>query len=76
MILRLKKYLMLAAAAFLGWSSAAQVVDYGPKNGVMSFEDGTAPAIAGSRSSVTISDLHYKLGTHALLWHWRRPCAY
>ena len=76
MILRLKKYLMLAAAAFLGWSSAAQVVDYGPKNGVLSFEDGTAPAIAGSRSSVTISDLHYKLGTHSLLWQWRRPCAY
>ena len=75
MILRLKKFLILAAAAFLGWSAAAQVVDYGPENGVLSFEDGTAPAIAGSRSSLTISDLHYKLGTHSLLWQWKRPAA-
>ncbi|MGM9736426.1 MAG: chondroitinase family polysaccharide lyase [Candidatus Cryptobacteroides sp.] len=71
---RPRSIISIVAAAFLGWSAVAQVADYGPENGVLSFETGVAPASCGRHSSLELSDLHYKLGTHSLSWKWNRPC--
>lgn len=70
-----KTYIALAAAAFLSFGAAAQSVDYGIDNGVLSFENGTSPAVPGRHSSVSVSGLHYKLGTHSLEWSWKRAGA-
>lgn len=63
--------ILIAATALLTQSAVAQVADYGPENGVLSFEDGTSPAEAGKKSSVSVSGLHAKLGTRSLLWEWK-----
>lgn len=75
MYLCLRKYAILAAALIISLSLAAQVVDYGSQNGVLSFENGTAPALAGKHTTLEVSDLHYKLGAHSLLWEWKRSSA-
>lgn len=49
-------------------------VDYAPETGVISFE--TMPeGVSAARSSVSISDAHYKLGAHSLQWKIRKSGA-
>lgn len=66
---------ILAATVLLSMNAVAQVADYGQENGVLSFENGTSPAVPGSKSRLAVSDLHAKLGTNSLLWEWKRPGA-
>ncbi len=62
----------LLAAMFLAAEAAAGVVDYGADRGVLSFEDSAFPAVPGRHSSLSLSPLHFKLGSHSLEWKWRR----
>lgn len=64
---------ILAATVLLSMNAVAQVADYGQENGVLSFENGTSPAVPGRKSQLTVSDLHAKLGTKSLLWEWKCP---
>lgn len=69
----LKLALSLVFAAFFSIAAVADVVDYDANFGVLSFEQGTFPAVAGRHSSISQSSLHYKLGSHSLEWTWNRP---
>lgn len=42
---------------------------------ILSFEEGTAPAVADRNSSVAVSDAHFKHFAHSLRWTWRREGA-
>ena len=64
---------MLSALA-LFFPAGAKVVDFTPETGILSFEDGTAPALSG-KSSLSVSDEHYKLGNKSLRWEWKKPGA-
>lgn len=66
----------LAASVLLCGRSEAQVADYGQANGVLSFEDGTAPAACSKGSSLSISREHAKLGSSSLEWNWKNEKAY
>jgi len=66
----------LAASVLLCGRSEAQVADYGQANGVLSFEDGTAPAACSKGSSLSISREHAKLGVSSLEWNWKNEKAY
>ena len=62
----------IISALALIFSAGARVVDFNPATGVLSFENGTDPAVAGRASSLSVSDRHYKLGGHSLLWEWKK----
>lgn len=62
----------IISALALIFSAGARVVDFNPATGVLSFENGTYPAVAGRASSLSVSDRHYKLGGHSLLWEWKK----
>ena len=64
--------IILAASVLLSGRSEAQVVDYGLANGVLSFEDGTAPAQSSKGSALSVSQEHSKLGISSLKWDWRK----
>ena len=68
--------MILAASVLLCGRSEAQVADYGMVNGVISFEDGTAPAVCSKGSRLTTSNEHAKLGTQSLKWDWKTSGAY
>ena len=68
--------MILAASVLLCGRSEAQVADYGMVNGVISFEDGTAPAVCSKGSRLTTSNEHAKLGTQSLKWDWKASGAY
>ena len=68
--------IILAASVLLSGRSEAQVVDYGLANGVLSFEDGTAPAQCSKGSALSVSQEHSKLGTSSLKWDWRKNDQY
>lgn len=70
-----KIYISLALGVLISSAAAAQPVDYGLDHGVLSFENGTSPTVPGRHSSVRVSGLHYKLGTHSLEWNWKRAGA-
>ena len=74
---RFRFLIILLAASALFWSRAeAQVADYGKENGVFSFENGPAPAMASKGSVLSISKDHNKLGEHSLMWEWNRKGTY
>ena len=60
--------LMLSVSAF---KAEAGPVDFGIRNGVLSFEEGTSPVSARSKSQLGISSLHNKLGEKSLEWSWK-----
>ena len=66
---------LIAASALFSLRAEAQVADYGSGNGIFSFESGTESAYSGKGSSLSISDEHYKLGSHSLMWEWDSPKA-
>ena len=66
---------ILAAFALLTTEAKAQVVDYGPANGILSFEESTKPVKGIKGSVISISDDHAKLGTNSLKWEWKRKGA-
>ena len=68
--------IILAASVLLSGRSEAQVVDYGLANGVLSFEDGTAPAQCSKGSALSVSQEHFKLGISSLKWDWRKNDQY
>ena len=68
--------IILAASVLLSGRMEAQVVDYGLANGVLSFEDGTAPAQCSKGSALSVSQEHSKLGTSSLKWDWRKNDQY
>lgn len=68
--------IILAASVLLSGRSEAQVVDYGLANGVLSFEDGTAPAQCSKGSALSVSQEHSKLGISSLKWDWRKNDQY
>ncbi len=70
-----KSILSLLSAVLFSLTAIADAVDYDAGHGVLSFEQGTAPVIAGKHSCVSQSSLHYKLGSHSLEWTWDRPGA-
>jgi len=65
--------LLLAASSL--FSAEAQVVDYGQKNGVFSFENDTEGVTATKRSVLSISEDHSKLGHKSLRWEWKKSGA-
>ncbi len=65
-------FILVIAALLFSAGASAQVVDYGPERGVLSFEESVSPALPGKGSSLSVSPLHYKLGTHSLLWKWKK----
>ena len=68
--------IILAASVLLSGRSEAQVVDYGLANGILSFEDGTAPAQCSKGSALSVSQEHSKLGISSLKWDWRKNDQY
>ena len=68
--------IILAASVLLCGRTGAQVADYGLLNGVMSFEDGTAPAVCSRSSRLSVSGEHSKLGTQSLRWDWKAKESY
>ena len=68
--------IILAASVLLCGRSEAQVADYGLVNGVMSFEDGSAPGVCSKGSELSLTDEHAKLGTQSLKWNWKKSGAY
>ena len=68
--------IILAASVLLCGRAEAQVADYGLANGVMSFEDGTAPAVCSKGSELSVTDEHAKLGNQSLKWDWKKSGAY
>lgn len=64
---------MLAASSL--FSVEAQVVDYGQKNGIFSFENDTEGATSTRRSVLSISEEHSKLGNKSLKWEWKKSGA-
>ncbi len=66
---------VLAAFALLTTEAKAQVVDYGPANGILSFEENTKPVKGIKGSAISISDDHAKLGNNSLKWEWKRKGA-
>jgi len=69
------RIIILAASILICMGAEAQVVDYGNKHGVFSFETGTTPATVSKGSRVTVSKDHSKLGDHSLKWEWKRKNA-
>ena len=68
--------ILLAASVLLSGRSEAQVVDYGLKNAVLSFEDSVDPAICSKGSELSISQEHNKLGMSSLKWEWTKNKSY
>ena len=68
--------IILAASVLLSGRMEAQVVDYGLANGVLSFEDGTAPAQCSKGSALSVSQEHSKLGISSLKWDWKKNDQY
>ena len=68
--------IILAASVLLSGRMEAQVVDYGLANGVLSFEDGTAPAQSSKGSALSVSQEHSKLGSSSLKWDWKKKDQY
>ena len=66
----------LAASVLLCGRSEAQVADYGIANGVLSFEEGTAPAVCSKGSELSLSSEHAKLGANSLKWEWKTDKAF
>jgi len=66
--------IILLAASSL-FSVEAQVVDYGQKNGVFSFENDTEGVTTTKRSVLSISEDHSKLGHKSLRWEWKKSGA-
>lgn len=62
--------IILAASSLI--SVEAQVVDYGPTNGVFSFEESSEGISASRHSETAISGLHSKLGHKSLEWTWKK----
>lgn len=69
------RLLTVVLAASMLSSVEAQVVDYGQANGVYSFEESTEGIICSSRSFISISDEHAKLGSKSLSWKWKKQGA-
>lgn len=70
-----KSIISLLACCLFAYGVEAQVVDYGQANGVFSFEKDVEGATASTRSSVSISDEHSKLGHKSLKWEWKKKGA-
>ena len=66
----------LAASVLLCGRSEAQVADYGIADGVLSFEEGTAPAVCSKGSELSLSSEHAKLGANSLKWEWKTDKAF
>ena len=66
----LKALCTLSTLALI-FSASAKVVDFAPESGVMSFEDETWP-VSSSKSAVSTSDTHSKLGQNSLKWEWKK----
>lgn len=62
-------FLLVASSLY---SVEAQVVDYGQKNGVFSFENDTEGVTATKHSVLSISEEHSKLGRKSLRWEWNK----
>ena len=67
-----KSIISLLACCLFAYGVEAQVVDYGQANGVFSFENDVEGVTASTRSSVSISDEHSKLGHKSLKWEWKK----
>ena len=67
-----KSIITLLACCLFASGVEAQVVDYGQANGVFSFESDVEGVTSSSRSSVSISDEHSKLGHKSLKWEWKK----
>lgn len=65
----------LATSVLIFTDAGAQVVDYGFKNGIFSFEGTAGPATTSGHSSISSSQEHAKLGTNSLKWEWKRKGA-
>lgn len=68
--------IILAASVLLTGSMEAQVADYGPANGILSFEESSFPVHCSKGSGISISSEHSKLGQKSLKWDWRKEEAY
>ena len=68
--------ILLAASVLLSGRSEAQVVDYGLKNAVLSFEESVNPATCTKDSELSISQEHNKLGVSSLKWKWTKNKSY
>ena len=69
----IKTISILFAILALTLTASAKIVDFQtPDHRIMSFEDGTGPAVAGKASSISVSGEHSKLGEKALRWEWKR----
>lgn len=67
-----KPIITLLACCLFAFGVEAQVVDYGQANGVFSFENDVEGVTVSSRSSVSISAEHSKLGHKSLKWEWKK----
>ena len=67
-----KPIITLLACCLFAYGVEAQVVDYGQANGVFSFEQDIEGVTVSSRSSVSISAEHSKLGHKSLKWEWKK----
>lgn len=67
---------ILAASVLFNVRTEAQVIDYGRKNYVLSFEDGIESATSDKNSLLSTSDEHNKLGEYSLKWNWHKKGAY
>ena len=63
---------ILVAPALFILRVDAQVVDYGPENGIYSFEESVHPTAASKGSAVSLSGEHAKLGEKSLKWEWKK----
>ena len=64
--------IILAASVLLTGSMEAQVADYGPANGILSFEESSFPVHCSKGSGISLSSEHSKLGQKSLKWEWRK----
>lgn len=64
------KPLLLLLALLGAFGAEAQSMPQVEDDRILSFETSPLPFVAGRGSKLSLSDLHYKHGTHALRWTW------
>lgn len=67
----MRKWVILCLLLLCGWGIKAQTTMLNDYDGrLLSFEESASPFEVDSMSELSISDQHYKHGTHSALWRW------
>lgn len=71
----MRNLILLAVASVMALSTQAQPVRDVVDERILSFETSAAPFVASKGSDLTISDAHYKHGSHSVRWTWTQADA-